>query len=107
MGRVGSDLLQPKHHRQEDGYAVRGETGERPTRSTQRGHTQPLSTYFAPETSKVSGASRLLGGCEPGAAQSVFYRRTVPKLLYARQPEDAAEKRKIRKLAASRHAPGD
>jgi transposase len=31
----------------------------------------------------------------------------VPKLLCARQPEDAEEQRKIHKLAASRHAPGD
>jgi hypothetical protein len=31
----------------------------------------------------------------------------VPKLLYARQPEDAEEERKIGKLAGSRHAPGD
>lgn len=32
---------------------------------------------------------------------------TVPKLLTARTPEDAEEERKIRKLAGSRHAPGD
>jgi hypothetical protein len=31
----------------------------------------------------------------------------MPKLLSARTPEDAEEERKIRKLAASRHAPGD
>jgi transposase len=31
----------------------------------------------------------------------------VPKLLSARAPEDAAEELKVRKLAASRHAPGD
>jgi DNA-directed RNA polymerase specialized sigma24 family protein len=31
----------------------------------------------------------------------------VPKLLSARAPEDAEEERKIRKLAGSRHAPGD
>jgi transposase len=31
----------------------------------------------------------------------------VPKLLCARQPEDAEEQRKIHKLAGSRHAPGD
>jgi transposase len=31
----------------------------------------------------------------------------MPKLLYARPPADAEEKRKIRKLAGSRHAPGD
>lgn len=30
----------------------------------------------------------------------------MPKLLTARQPEDAEEQRKIRKLAGSRHAPG-
>lgn len=31
----------------------------------------------------------------------------MPKLLTARAPEDAEEERKIRKLAGSRHAPGD
>jgi transposase-like protein len=31
----------------------------------------------------------------------------VPKLLHARVPEDPAEVSKIRKLAGSRHAPGD
>jgi transposase len=31
----------------------------------------------------------------------------MPKLLYARPPADAEEERKIRKLAGSRHAPGD
>ena len=31
----------------------------------------------------------------------------MPKLLYARQPEDAEEERKIGKPASSRHAPGD
>jgi transposase len=31
----------------------------------------------------------------------------VPKLLYARAPEDAEEECKIHKLAGSRHAPGD
>src|SRR5258708_8609196 len=34
-------------------------------------------------------------------------RSVVPKLLYARSPADAEEERKIRKLAGSRHAPGD
>lgn len=31
----------------------------------------------------------------------------MPKLIRASQPEDAEEERKIRKLAGSRHAPGD
>jgi transposase len=31
----------------------------------------------------------------------------MPKLLFARAAIDAAEERKVRKLAASRHAPGD
>jgi transposase len=31
----------------------------------------------------------------------------VPKLLYARTPEDAEEERKIHKLSRSRHAPAD
>ncbi|KLL09635.1 transposase, partial [Protofrankia coriariae] len=31
----------------------------------------------------------------------------MPKLLYARPPADTEEERKIRKLAGSRHAPGD
>jgi len=31
----------------------------------------------------------------------------VPKLLHAREPQDTEEERKIRKLAGSRHAPGD
>jgi hypothetical protein len=31
----------------------------------------------------------------------------VPKLRYARTPEDAEEERKIHKLSRSRHAPGD
>jgi hypothetical protein len=31
----------------------------------------------------------------------------VPKLLHARAPQDTEEGRKIRKLAGSRHAPGD
>jgi hypothetical protein len=31
----------------------------------------------------------------------------MPKLLQARAPRDDAEERVIRKLAASRHAPGD
>ncbi len=31
----------------------------------------------------------------------------MPKLLYARTPEDAEEERKIHKLSRSRHAPGD
>src|SRR5258705_4691024 len=34
-------------------------------------------------------------------------RSVMPKLLYARSPADAEEERKIRKLAGSRHAPGD
>ena len=33
--------------------------------------------------------------------------RIVPKLLYARAPEDTEEEQKVYKLAASRHAPGD
>jgi hypothetical protein len=33
--------------------------------------------------------------------------KIVPKLLNARAPEDGEEERKIRKLAGSRHAPGD
>ena len=31
----------------------------------------------------------------------------MPKLLYARAPQDAAEEQKVRKLANSRHAPAD
>src|SRR5215204_2859839 len=31
----------------------------------------------------------------------------MPKLLFARAAADAAEERKVRKLAASRHAPAD
>jgi transposase len=31
----------------------------------------------------------------------------MPKLLHARPPQDAAEARQVRKLAGSRHAPGD
>ena len=31
----------------------------------------------------------------------------MPRLLRARAPEDAEEERKVRKLAGSRHAPGD
>jgi hypothetical protein len=31
----------------------------------------------------------------------------MPKLLRARAPQDAAEEQKVRKLANSRHAPGD
>jgi transposase len=31
----------------------------------------------------------------------------MPKLLHARPPQDAAEEHQIRKLAGSRHAPGD
>jgi hypothetical protein len=31
----------------------------------------------------------------------------MPKLLCARAPQDAAEEQKVRKLANSRHAPGD
>jgi hypothetical protein len=31
----------------------------------------------------------------------------MPKLLRARAPQDTAEEQKIRKLANSRHAPGD
>ena len=31
----------------------------------------------------------------------------MPKLLHARPPQDAAEERRVRHLAASRHAPGD
>jgi transposase len=31
----------------------------------------------------------------------------MPKLLFARPPLDAAEERKIRKLAGARHAPAD
>jgi transposase len=31
----------------------------------------------------------------------------MPKLLFARRPRDTAEERTVRKLAASRHAPGD
>jgi hypothetical protein len=31
----------------------------------------------------------------------------VPKLLHARAPQNIEEERKIRKLAGSRHAPGD
>ena len=32
---------------------------------------------------------------------------TMPKLLHARPPQDAVEERQVRKLAGSRHAPGD
>jgi DNA-directed RNA polymerase specialized sigma24 family protein len=32
---------------------------------------------------------------------------TMPKLLHARDPRDDAEQRQIRRLAQSRHAPGD
>ena len=31
----------------------------------------------------------------------------MPRLLRARRPEDAEEEQKVRKLAGSRHAPGD
>src|SRR5215210_6452460 len=31
----------------------------------------------------------------------------MPKLLHARAPQDMAEEQKVRKLANSRHAPGD
>jgi hypothetical protein len=31
----------------------------------------------------------------------------VPKLLHAGAPQDMAEEQKVRKLANSRHAPGD
>lgn len=31
----------------------------------------------------------------------------MPKVLFARPPQDAAEERQVRKLASSRHAPGD
>ncbi len=31
----------------------------------------------------------------------------MPKLLHARAPQDAAEERRVRQLAGSRHAPGD
>ncbi len=31
----------------------------------------------------------------------------MPKLLHARPPKDPDEERTVRKLAASRHAPGD
>jgi transposase len=31
----------------------------------------------------------------------------MPKLLFARPPQDAEEERQVRKLAGSRHAPGD
>jgi hypothetical protein len=31
----------------------------------------------------------------------------MPKLLRARAPQDTAEEQKVRKLAYSRHAPGD
>src|SRR5258705_5755211 len=34
-------------------------------------------------------------------------RSVMPKLLFARPPADAEEERKVRKLAGSRHAPGD
>ena len=34
-------------------------------------------------------------------------RETMPKLLRARAPQNAEEEYKIRKLARSRHAPGD
>src|SRR5215211_733293 len=33
--------------------------------------------------------------------------KIVPRLLRARRAEDAEEERKVRKLASSRHAPGD
>jgi len=32
---------------------------------------------------------------------------TMPKLLYARNPQDAFEEQKVRKLANGRHAPAD
>jgi hypothetical protein len=31
----------------------------------------------------------------------------MPKLLYARTPQDTLEEQKVRKLANSRHAPAD
>src|SRR3954453_15286278 len=34
-------------------------------------------------------------------------RKTMPKLLYARTPQDTLEEQKVRKLANSRHAPSE
>ncbi len=42
-----------------------------------------------------------------GAATDGERSKNMPKLLHARPPQDAAEEQKVRKLANSRHAPGD
>jgi hypothetical protein len=42
-----------------------------------------------------------------GGGMLAWRRLATPKLLFARPPADAEEERKIRKLAGSRHAPGD
>ena len=37
----------------------------------------------------------------------MMWEATMPKLLHAREPQDEVEERQIRRLAQSRHAPGD
>ncbi len=55
-----------------------------------------------------SNAPFLKGGIHKRVATSAREKEeTMPKLLYARAPEDTDEEQKIRKLAGSRHAPGD
>jgi transposase len=52
-------------------------------------------------------SSSLVVQIGPAGGMLVGRRSVMPKLLYARPPADAEEERKIRKLAGSRHAPGD
>jgi transposase len=64
---------------------------------------------FLRDQQTTDSAPFLKGGkhklvAEPPTGEGV---EDVPKLLCARAPEDVEEERKIRKLAGSRHAPGD
>ncbi len=60
-------------------------------------------------SSPASNAPFLKGGIHKRVAESLTGEgeENVPKLLHARDPEDAEEEQKVRKLAGSRHAPGD
>ena len=58
-------------------------------------------TYLVLRSSKVVQISSRV------ATDGERSRKTMPKLLYARTPQDTLEEQKVRKLANSRHAPAD
>src|SRR5215211_2706863 len=77
--------------------------------SSRRECSFPTGSGFPLRNSSIPSAPFLKDGVHKLAAEppNAEGEENVPKLLYARTPEDAEEVRKIHKLSRSRHAPGD